>query len=495
MSPVRSPEGLHRLALELLAMPRETAWLEFKHNNGNPEEIGEYISALANSAALSDKPYGYVLWGVEDGTNALVGTTFAPHAEKKGNEGLENWLHRGLQPPTHFEFFEIPVDNKRVVVLEVERAQRQPVQFRGDEYIRLSSHKKRLKDLPEKERLLWRTFDRVAFEGGIALEDVDAETLTERLDHAGYFSLTKQRVPESRSGIVDALVREKAVQRTSGGLWNITNLGALLFAKRLEDFPTLSRKAMRVIVYEGTSRIRTKREQVGSRGYATGFEGLIEFVRALVPANEEIAKALRTSVPMYPELAIRELVANALIHQDFSTTGVGPMIEIFDDRIEITNPGTPLLDVDRFLDNPPCSRNETLAALMRRMGICEERGSGIDKVVFELEFYQLPAPLFQVLGESTRAVLFAPRPLAKMDREDRVRACYLHACLRYVSQEYLTNASLRQRFGIGAQNSATASRLIKEAIEAGKITPENDGVNRKLMRYVPHWALARESPE
>jgi predicted HTH transcriptional regulator len=122
------------------------------------------------------------------------------------------------------------------------------------------------------------------------------------------------------------------------------------------------------------------------------------------------------------------------------------------------------------------------------MGICEERGSGIDKVVFEVEFYQLPAPLFEVAGESTRAVLFAHRSLAKMNREERIRACYLHACLRYVSHEFLTNTSLRQRFGIDEKNSAMASRLIKEAVEAGKIVPENDAASKKHMRYVPHWA-------
>jgi predicted HTH transcriptional regulator len=327
---------------ELIALPRETTWLEFKHNSANPEEVGEYISALANSAALADKSCAYLVWGIENGTQAIVGTSFSPHTEKKGNEGLENWLHHLISPPVRFEFFDTIVDGKAVVVLEVERAQRQPVQFQGQEYVRLASHKKKLKDLPEKERALWRVFDRVSFEDGFALQDVDDETVTERLDHAGYFTLTKQRVPESRVGIVEALVREKLIHRTATGRWDITNLGALLFAKKLEDFPSLRRKAMRVIVYDGTSRIRTKKEQVGGRGYANGFGGLIEFIMALVPANEEIEKALRKSVPMYPGLAVRELVANALIHQDFFVTGTGPTIEIFDDRMEVTNPGTPL---------------------------------------------------------------------------------------------------------------------------------------------------------
>jgi ATP-dependent DNA helicase RecG len=96
---------------------------------------------------------------------------------------------------------------------------------------------------------------------------------------------------------------------------------------------------------------------------------------------------------MYPEIAVRELIANALIHQNFSVTGVGPMIEIFANRMEITNPGIPLVQTDRFLDSPPRSRNETLASIMRRIGICEERGSGVDKIIFETELYQLPAPL------------------------------------------------------------------------------------------------------
>ncbi len=89
----------------------------------------------------------------------------------------------------------------------------------------------------------------------------------------------------------------------------------------------------------------------------------------------------------YPELAIRELVANALIHQDFFISGAGPMVEIFENRIEITNPGSPLVSTARFIDTPPRSRNETLASMMRRFGICEERGSGIDKVITQVELY------------------------------------------------------------------------------------------------------------
>ena len=152
------------------------------------------------------------------------------------------------------------------------------------------------------------------------------------------------------------------------------------YSQKLDDFRELGRKAVRVIHYKGRGRVETLREQIGSKGYASGFRGLIDYIMSSTPSNEIIRQSLRETVPMFPEIAVRELVANALIHKDFSVTGAGPMVEIFEDRMEITNPGKPLVDTDRFLGSPPKSRNETLASLMRRFRICEERGSGIEKV-------------------------------------------------------------------------------------------------------------------
>ena len=120
--------------------------------------------------------------------------------------------------------------------------------------------------------------------------------------------------------------------------------------------------------------------------------------------------------------------------------------------------------------------------------VCEERGSGVDKVVFQMEFNQLPAPAFEAPEDNTRAVLFAHRPLTRMDKEDRIRATYLHACLRYVNRDAMTNTTLRERFGIEPQNSAMASRLIKEAILAGRIRLQDLDAAHKLKKYVPFWA-------
>ena len=484
----RDPKFLVGLVRELCKLPKETPWAEFKQNKAEPEDIGEYLSALSNAAALEGKAHAYVVWGVEDGTHALVGTKFDPATTKKGNEELESWLLRMLNPRLHFRFFRVEVDGLPVAVLEIPRASGKPTAFQNQEWVRVGSVRKPLKEAPEIERTLWRIFDATPFEEGVAASHLNGPDALALLDYPSYFNLLKLPLPADQAVLLESLQADGMLAKDNAGGWNVTNLGAILFARDLTQFKGLGRKAVRVVVYEGGGRQKALREQVGRKGYAAGFEGLLEFVRALVPRNEVIGKALRQELPMYPDLALRELIANALIHQDFSVTGAGPMVEIFADRVEVTNPGQPLVTTERFLDCPPRSRNEALASCMRRIGICEERGSGVDKVVTETELFQLPAPVWEVPDGSLRAVLFAHRALREMDKEDRVRACYLHACLRHVLRNPMTNASLRERFGIEAHNSAIASRIIRDALEAGRIRPYDPDQGKKNARYVPYWA-------
>ncbi len=494
MSGDRPADYLASLVRELCALPRETEWVEFKINEAEPQGIGEYISALANAAALVGKAFAYQAWGVRDEDHAVVGTTFDPHTARVGNEELESWLLRLLEPKIDFRFFTVEIDGRRVVLLEIARAARHPVRFSGQEFIRVGTYKKKLKDFPEKERALWRIFDRTPFEDGVAAERATSDDVLRLLEYPAYFDLLERPLPANRKGILEALADDRLIRRSDAGGWDVTSLGAILFAKRLDAFHALRRKAVRVIQYRGNGRTETLKEQEGAKGYACGFEGLVGYIHGLLPANEIIEQALRRSVPVFPELAVRELVANALIHQDFFITGTGPMVEIFDDRIEISNPGEPLVDTQRFVDTPPRSRNEALASLMRRFRICEERGSGIDKVVFQVELFQLPAPLFESPEGFTRAVLFAHKPLSAMVKADRVRACYLHACLRYVMRQPMSNASLRQRLGIDDKNIATASRLLGEAVESGLIVITDPEAGTRIRSYLPFWAAPRPDP-
>ncbi|MCG3705034.1 putative DNA binding domain-containing protein [Aliarcobacter butzleri] len=485
---IRDIEYLKSLVKEIIKLPNETEWIEFKHNNDEPQMIGEYISAIANSTALNGKINGYMIWGVDDKTHELLGTTFSPSLAKKGNQELENWLLGNLEPKIDFRFYELEINDKNIVLLEINPAYRHPVKFNGIEYIRVGSYKKNLKDLSEKERELWRVFDKVPFEKQIAVDNIGVAEVLDYLEFTKYFELLKRPLPENRDGIIEALIADDMISKLDNGKYAITNLGAILFAKDLSKFNNLKRKAIRVIQYKDNTKFQTIKEIVGNKGYAVGFEGLIEYINNMLPSNEVIKQAFRENKTMYPELSIREIVANAIIHQDFFATGSSVMIEIFANRFEVTNPGTPLVDTERFLDSPPKSKNEAIASFMRRIGICEERGSGVDKIVIQTELYQLPAPIFETNGDHTVAILFAHKELKDMDKADRIRACYLHASLRYIQHDYMTNTSLRERFGIDTKNTAMVSRIIKDTLEANKIAIYDENVGTKARTYIPSWA-------
>ena len=474
---------------ELRNLTNETEYVEFKVGNDSPEMIGEYISAISNSASLHERDTGYLIYGIKDETHEIVGTGFRPKLTKVGNEELENWLLKLLTPHVDFKFVDLEAETGHVVVIEIPAARVQPTAFKGIEYIRVGSYKKKLKDFPDTERELWAIFSKKPFEAMIAMENISGDFVLRELDYSAYFELLSQDLPSDKAKILEALAGDKMIAKSETGNYNITNLGAILFAKRLSDFPSLARKAVRVIKYEGTGRIgAASKEQVGGKGYACGFEGLITYITNLLPSNEIMGKALRKVVPMYPDIAVRELVANCLIHQNFFMQGTSPLIEIFTDRMEITNPGAPLIDKARFVDHPPVSRNEQLASFMRRIGVCEERGSGYDKVVFETEFYQLPAPEIEIYNDHTKVVLFAHKEYAQMSKEDRYRACYLHACLKRVNRDYMTNASLRERFDIDKKNSSMVSRLLSETCALGLIYVSPDSTSDKNRKYLPFWA-------
>lgn len=487
MNPRVKGEHIIDLIRDLRQETAENEWLEFKINLSNPQKIGETVSALSNGAALLERSDAYLIWGIDDESHEVVGTKFSPHTMKKGNEPLETWLARMLEPRIEFRFRGVTIGEAQVVVLEIEGAVQRPVAFAGTEYIRVGSSNKKLGSYLQKERTLWQLFGRAKFETGIAAEQLSDITVMDNLDSSSYFSLLQLPQPESRDAELQYLERDRLIVRGLAGKWHVTNLGAILFARDLRRFPRLQHKAVRVIHYEGKGRLRTIREREMTRGYATEFKELVEYITTLLPVNEVIESALRRSVPMYPTIAIRELLANMMVHQDFYATGTSPMVEIFSNRVEFTNSGNPLVDTVRFVDFPPKSRNELLTSHMRRFGICEERGSGIDKVIAVIEAFHLPGPGFETPGDSTKVVLYAHKKLNDMTRRERQWACYLHACLGYVTDEPVNNSSIRKRFGIARQNSSQASRMLKDAVEADLLVVRDAEAGTKNRTYLPFW--------
>ena len=473
---------------ELRSQSDETPWLEFKHNNTDHEMIGKRCSALANSARIEGRDCGYMLWGIEDASHKVVGTDFRPDSVKVGEQVMQLWLANKLQPSIAFSFRVVEHPEGRVVLLEIPAATGTPVSFHGTPYIRIGSATPKLTDYPERYQQLIERMQPYRWEQGIARQYASGDEVLELLDYSHYFRLTKQPLPDNRSGIFDKLEADRLIVRDVGERWNITHLGAILFAHRLSDFDaSLARKAVRFVAYDGKNRAATvTHRHDGQKGYAVGFEGLVGYLNDLLPKNEHIGSALREAHPLFPELAIRELVANSLIHQDMTVTGSGPQIELFSDRIEISNPGAPLVKPERMIDLPPRSRNEALASLMRRMGMCEEQGSGLDKVIAQVEMFQLPPPLFRAESNSTQAILYSPRTFAEMTPEERVRACYFHAVLKFLSGDKMKNASLCTRLGIASKNAAQATAVINKTLDAGLIRVADPDHPRA--GYVPHWA-------
>lgn len=474
-----------KILIENLVKQIENEIVEFKTNFHSAEEIGERISAISNSCCLLGQEYGYIVFGVSD-DRKIVGTSFHPKSHKaKGNEDLELWLINRLSPRIDFQIYEFEYHDKNLAIFIIPATKSQPVSFLHQAYVRVGSYTKKLSEYPEKQAKIWRS-NSAPYELNIAKENLSVSEVINLLNVSVYFDLMKIPFPSDNNGIMDKLEEEEIVIKRHSE-YAITNLGALLFAKHLKDFPAIQRKNIRVIVYKGQSKVETIRERYSEKGYAIEFEEILNWIYGQLPANEEIGRALRKETRMYPEIAIRELFGNFIIHQDLSVKGF-PIIEIFSDRIEFSNPGIPIVNPDRFIDSYK-SRNDNLADIMRRMRFCEERGSGMDKVFFYNELYQLPPISVVVSEEKTKITLFAYKRLNDLDKKEKIMACYQHACLKYVSNDKMTNQSLRERFQIDDQNAAIASRIIKDTLSEKMIKlddPEN--TSRKFMKYIPFWA-------
>jgi len=478
---------LETLAMELLEaslvpLPHEKNELDWKSDlSGKSEKLARHLSAFSNLSAG-----GFLVFGVSDEgiPQGVAETDYKEIVKKLGNIAREN-----LNPSVCLDHSILNYNDKPLLFIYIPESSDKPVHLRSgtlyDSYLRSAGQTRKM-TRQEVAKVIAHSSG-TGFESELASAEISVEDVIKRLDIQSFFDLLGKPFPGDTAAIVAGLEAEKMLKKL-GHKYAITNLGALLFAKDLRQFSHLSRKAVRVIIYKESDRLRAIKEQQGVRGYATGFELLIQYINDQLPSNEVIESALRKEVKMYPTLAIRELVANAIIHQDFSEVGTGPMVEIFPDRIEITNPGRPLISTIRFIDAPPQSRNETLASFMRRINICEERGSGIDKVIHEIEKFQLPAPEFIDTDNHTKVTLSTYRPLNKMERADRIRACYQHACLKYVAGGRMSNQTLRQRFSIAEKNYATASRIIADTIDAKLIKPLNpESRSKKFATYVPFW--------
>jgi predicted HTH transcriptional regulator len=474
-----------KLLEKLLAQDDENAWLEFKQNNFEAESVGKHISSLANSAIFENRDHGYLVFGVTD-ERAVVGTTVRLAKEKVGNDGFLFWLNKGLFPHVNVEHCAFDVEGKHIEILIVDPGYQQPVKFKQVAYIRVDSSLQPLGNYPERERAIWAITNRYAFEQAVAKAHLSADELLDQFDvRALLKGLSSPK--EAKGVVIEHMIMEGLIRDNNQGGFDVTNLLAIAAANDLRTFPGLEKKGARLIVFKGTSKVDSLFDLDGQRGYATTFKTLIRYIMERSHHREEMLHGIRQVIYDIPEIAIREIVANALIHQDFTVPGPGPVIEIFRDRIKVTNPDTPLIEPDRFVDSPSKSRNPTLNGLMRRLGLCEQRGSGIDRALDAIEEAGLPAPIIQTISGSTVITLFGPKSFADMTREERIWGCYMHACLMFERNTPMSNASLRARFKLNDKQYAQCSQVIGDAREEGRIKPLDANQGNRVARYLPYW--------
>ena len=462
-----------------MTAPTESECLEFKE----AKQQFDTVKLLRYCVALANEGGGYLVLGVSDKNPRQVVGSLAFSAASDLNDLKARVVEKlGCRVDTT----ELMHPAGRVLVFEIPaRPRGQPIHFDGTYLMRAGEDLVAM--TPDQLRRIFAEGQPDWFSQA-AKAAASADEVIALLDSQSYFDLCRLPYPTTRDGVLARLASEGLISETVDG-WSISNLAAILLAKRLDGFSlALARKAPRVVIYEGFNKTKTREDKPGNRGYAVGFASLVDFVHSAAPQNHSVEQVVREEVKMFPKQALRELIANALVHQDFQASGGSVMIEMYQDRVEISNPGLPPIKVERFIDEYR-SRNERLADLMRRLGICEEKGSGVDKVVDAAERFQLPAPDFRVGELRTTAILFAYQEFAEMSKTDRIRACYQHCCLMYVSNQRMSNQSLRERFRLPESKAATVSQVIAVTKDAGMIAAdESESASTRYARYIPFWA-------
>lgn len=480
------------LIYSLIGYPSETEWLEFKEGNGDPERVGKDISALANAAAYHGRDYAYKLWGVDDGTRQLKGTPFDPLTKKaKGNQDLQIWLRSQLSSNANYDFKKIEHEGRSFVVLKIWAATGQPVYFDGTAYIRVGSSTTKLVAGSAKEAELWRRLQTGLFEERLAEKDVLPSEVSELLDIESYFDLLHVKKPSSLEGMMTELHEQGLVAYQDNGRCAVTNLGALLVARKMSAFPGLRKRALRIVRFEGKGSFNILDDVCFDRGYALALPEAERHIMSMIPAREVVDGAFRRIETVYPQRAVRELLSNTVIHQDLTDGTTGPMVGIYDNRLEFCNPGVTLIPTERVLNAQPKTRNGELARCMRHMDLCEEGGTGWDLAVAACEAMHIPAPrMTSEEGMGTRVTLFGDRAYDRMTKAERKAAVYWHACLAYAQDEPMGNQSLRGRFGLddSKASSVAMSRLIRECCNEGLIKEEDADAGTKYRRYIPFWA-------
>ncbi len=356
--------NLKNLVLDLCKETNEQEWFEFKENWFQPDKLGEYVSALSNAAAFHHKKYAYFIWGIEDKTHKVVGTTFNQYCDYN-NEPFQIFLARNLNPSINFSFEEILINKKRIVVLIIPSAKEIPTAFKEKRFIRIGSAKSNLKDYPKREIQLFKI---------LSSKDDDIQSIPSKYQD---LTFTKLFGYYGSKGIVlnkNTFIKNLGLKTDE----NEFNLLAQLLSDN-SHFP------LRVSIFEGKtkgSNLFSVRE-FGNNCLLYTLEDILRYgdVLNLIQADEKDRIVERKEVALFDSKAFREAVINAILHNKWAE-GNEPMISVFSDRIEILSRGTlpPTQTMEGFFLGQSIPVNEKLSEIFLQLHISEKSGRGVPKI-------------------------------------------------------------------------------------------------------------------
>ena len=357
--------NIKQLLNELFQFKKEREWFEYKENWFQPITLGEYVSALSNSAALVGKKYAYFIWGINDVTHKIVGSNFDQYQDYK-NEPYQNYLNRNLSPKIKFDFFEDNIENQRVVVLRIEAANDVPTAFNGERFIRVGSSKVSLKDNPKIEKALFKILE------------TGYPSITNTPSQYQDLSFEKLFMYYGAKGVeIKKETFKKNLQLlTENGKYNI-------LAQLLSDnshFP------LRVSIFEGETKganLYTIKE-FGFDCILYSLKNLIDYgdILNIIQSDETNRKEERRETPLFDIKSYNEAVVNAVLHNKW-TDGNEPMITVYSNRIEILSRGTiaPAQTIEGFYLGESVPVNEKLSEIFAQLRISDKSGRGVPKIV------------------------------------------------------------------------------------------------------------------
>lgn len=475
-------KALVLLERSLQPIPQELNEIDWKGGlSDDKERLAQHICAFSNLIGG-----GVLVYGINNDASFIE---LSQEQIERIVTRLDNIAQNRMFMPIQLDHEVIEYKGHPLLFVFVSECREKPMYLRGSDiydcYIRSAGHT--VKMSRQQVRVMIADSEGINYEDRIAKHGLNASDVLSLLNYKTIFELLERQIPTTDEGIL-RFMEELGICHSENIGYGITNMGALLFANSLSTFESLKGRGVIVRRYSGNNNRQLLLEQEGIMGYAVGLEGLITLVMKNT-GTEYIDGAVRELMPTYPRVAIREFIANALVHQDFAIKGMPITIEIFGNRLTITNPGYSLNDVNRLIDLPPHSRNEQMAQLMLQLGLCERRGSGVDRAVEAMENMLLPAYKAESGNDFTRITLYPKKSVSDMTKEERIEACYQHCCLMYADNESMNNQSVRERFGLNKNQGTIASHIIADTVGKGLIKSANpDSESRKFVSYIPYYA-------